>query len=175
MIIFVKQRNSTNIFLTLNTNKIYKLVCLEKALNVSPVSLERALLQYSQNVSEKPFDIKVVPTIDVSEPAVKTSVTGAGGSGTDSIKSATKPNEKPAASRQDMYAEQLGAIPEFAHLGPLFKSSAPIELTEADTEYNIKCVKHTFTNYFVFQVRLQLPNSARELIQIKIRVFLNEI
>lgn len=37
-----------------------------KALNVSPVSLERALLQYSQHVSEKPFDIKVVPTIEVS-------------------------------------------------------------------------------------------------------------
>lgn len=37
-----------------------------KALNVSPVSLERALLQYSQMVNEKPFDIKTVPTIDVS-------------------------------------------------------------------------------------------------------------
>ena len=47
--------------------------------------------------------------------------------------------------------EQLSAIPEFAHLGPLFKSSAPIDLTEADVEYNVKCIKHTFSNYIVFQ------------------------
>jgi coatomer protein complex subunit gamma len=113
---------------------------------VSPVSLERALLQYSQNVSEKPFDIKVVPTIDVSEHVTKTT------SAETAMPKSVKPTEKPTASRQDIYAEQLGAIPEFAHLGPLFKSSSSVELTETETEYNIKCVKHTFTNYIVFQV-----------------------
>lgn len=118
-----------------------------KALNVSPVSLERALLQYSQNVSEKPFDIKVVPTIDVSEHVTKTT------SVETAMPKSVKPTEKPTASRQDIYAEQLGAIPEFAHLGPLFKSSSSVELTEPETEYNIKCVKHTFTNYIVFQVK----------------------
>lgn len=116
-------------------------------MNVSPVSLERALLQYSQHVSEKPFDIKVVPTIDISETAVKTSSETI-------LPKSVKPTEKPAASRQDMYQEQLSAIPEFAHLGPLFKSSSPIELTESETEYNIKCVKHTFSHYIVFQVHL---------------------
>jgi coatomer protein complex subunit gamma len=50
------------------------------------------------------------------------------------------------------FKEQLSAIPEFAHLGPLFKSSSPVELTEADTEYNVKCIKHTFSHYIVFQV-----------------------
>lgn len=113
-------------------------------LNVSPVSLERALMQYSQHVSEKPFDIKVVPTIDISETAIKTSSETI-------LPKSVKPTEKPAASRQDMYQEQLSAIPEFAHLGPLFKSSTPIELTEPETEYNIKCVKHTFSHYIVFQ------------------------
>jgi hypothetical protein len=48
----------------------------------------------------------------------------------------------------------LAAIPEFAHLGPLFKSSAPVELTEAVTEYLVKCTKHIFSNYIVFQVRI---------------------
>jgi coatomer subunit gamma len=47
--------------------------------------------------------------------------------------------------------EQLAAIPEFAHLGQLFKSSAPIDLTEPDTEYTVKCIKHIFSNYVVFQ------------------------
>ncbi|RNA28357.1 Coatomer subunit gamma-2 [Brachionus plicatilis] len=111
-------------------------------LNVSPVSLERALLQYNQHVTEKPFDIKVVPTIEVEihKP-----------SGETLLPSSTKPTEKPTASRQDLYMEQLSAIPEFAHLGPLFKSSSPVELTEPETEYNVKCIKHTFTNYIVFQ------------------------
>lgn len=108
--------------------------------------MERALLQYSQNVGEKPFDIKVVPTAEASsEPSKSTSEII-------SMPKSVKPSEKPAASRQDLYSEQLSAIPEFAHLGPLFKSSSPIELTEPETEYSIKCVKHTFTNYIVFQV-----------------------
>lgn len=51
------------------------------------------------------------------------------------------------------YAEQLAAIPQFAHLGPLFKSSAPVELTEAETEYMVRCIKHTFQNHIVLQVR----------------------
>lgn len=111
-------------------------------LNIAPVSLERALQQYSQNVTEKPFDIKTVPTIQEPSPeALKSS------SQTMITKSA-KPNEK---TQQDIYAEQLMAIPQFANLGPLFKSSAPIELTETDTEYNVKCIKHTFSHYIVLQ------------------------
>ena len=73
----------------------------------------------------------------------------------------------PAASKQDVYAgktcmtymepslslEQLSAIPEFAKLGPLFKSSdKPVELTESETEYVVRCIKHTFLDYIVFQV-----------------------
>jgi coatomer protein complex subunit gamma len=34
--------------------------------NVSPVGLERSIMIYQQNVTEKPFDIKSVPTVDVS-------------------------------------------------------------------------------------------------------------
>ena len=50
-------------------------------------------------------------------------------------------------------AEQLGAVPEFANLGPLFKSSnLPVELTESETEYMVRCVKHAFAHYMVFQV-----------------------
>ena len=51
--------------------------------------------------------------------------------------------------------EQLAAIPEFADLGPLFKSSdRPVELTESETEYVVRCVKHTFNKHLVLQVRL---------------------
>jgi len=83
----------------------------------------------------------------------------------------------PAASRQDVYAgtplspamchpthkcehdpslspaEQLASIPEFSQLGPLFRSSdKPVELTESETEYVVRCVKHVFSKHMVFQV-----------------------
>ena len=52
-------------------------------------------------------------------------------------------------------AEQLAAVPALANLGSLFKSSQlPIELTESETEYNVRCVKHMFPNHVVFQVTL---------------------
>ena len=50
-------------------------------------------------------------------------------------------------------SEQLAGIPEFASLGPLFKSSTkPLELTESETEYVVHCVKHVFAHHIVFQV-----------------------
>jgi coatomer protein complex subunit gamma len=116
--------------------------------NYSPVSLERSLLQYSQNISEKPFDIKSVPTVEAleaSRPVVKQEILEQ-----QTLKSAAKAQaEKKQAT--DLYSEQLSAIPEFAHLGPLFKSSTPVDLTEPETEYSVKCIKHTFSNYIVFQ------------------------
>lgn len=51
------------------------------------------------------------------------------------------------------FVEQLRAVPEFANLGNLFKSSTmPVELTESETEYVVQCIKHTFGRYMVFQV-----------------------
>jgi len=81
----------------------------------------------------------------------------------------------PMATRQDVYVgecivyewssgnglwlEQLAAIPEFAQLGNLFKSSEKaVELTESETEYVVCCVKHTFQKHIVFQV-WHSPNS----------------
>ena len=57
-------------------------------------------------------------------------------------------SEERAAPSQEGYTAQLAAIPQFAALGPLFKSSPPVELTETESEYMVRCVKH------VFQVRL---------------------
>ncbi|KAK8403505.1 hypothetical protein O3P69_000520 [Scylla paramamosain] len=59
--------------------------------------------------------------------------------------------EERVVPTHEKYAEQLSAIPQFAHLGPLFKSSTPVELTEAETEYMVRCIKHTFQNHIVLQ------------------------
>ncbi|XP_022099738.1 coatomer subunit gamma-2-like [Acanthaster planci] len=110
-------------------------------LSVSIVGLERALHHYTLSPSETPFDMKTVPleTQPITEQKKP-----------DLLPSA-KPADKPSAPVQEIYAEQLAAIPEFASLGPLFKSSKPVELTESETEYMVRCIKHTFANNIVFQ------------------------
>lgn len=67
---------------------------------MSPISLERALLLYSQNVSEKPFDIKQIPA---EEQVVETKKDSQGPS---SLPLNNKPTEK-LASRQDVYSGKL--------------------------------------------------------------------
>lgn len=55
------------------------------------------------------------------------------------------------ATTQDVYAEQLAAVPQIAALGTVFKSSMPVELTESETEYYVRCIKHVFAEHLVFQ------------------------
>lgn len=126
------------------------------------VGLERALDQYVRSGDfDKQFDIKQVPVstqpITVTE-SKKSAL---------SVEAPPKKEEKVKATRQDIYArkpesyrlfklavcsEQIAAIPQFAHLGALFRSSAPVELTESVTEYNVSCVKHTFDDHVLLQV-----------------------
>ncbi|KAJ8302194.1 hypothetical protein KUTeg_021181 [Tegillarca granosa] len=114
-------------------------------LQVSVIGLERALHNYTLEPSETPFDMKTVPLETQPIAEQKTVVREPGDS-------AAKSSEKVVASRQDIYAEQLAAIPELANIGSLFKSSSlPVELTESETEYMVQCIKHTFGNYMVFQ------------------------
>ncbi|XP_013926575.1 PREDICTED: coatomer subunit gamma-2 [Thamnophis sirtalis] len=119
--------------LTLNAAYIFN------GLTVSIPGMEKALHQYTLEPSEKPFDMRSVPlaTAPVFEQKEISLV-------------ANKP-EKLAPSRQDIFQEQLAAIPEFKTLGPLFKSSEAVQLTEAETEYFVRCIKHVFSNHIVFQ------------------------
>ncbi|XP_048466134.1 coatomer subunit gamma-2 isoform X2 [Rhincodon typus] len=110
-------------------------------LSVSIPGLERALHQYTLEPSDKPFDMKSVPLATAVHVEPKTEITSV----------TSKQLEKIAPLCQDIFQEQLAAIPEFKHLGPLFKSSAPVQLTEAETEYVVRCIKHTFKKYMVFQ------------------------
>jgi len=113
------------------------------SLQVSLVGLEKALMNYCQSSAEQPFDLKSVPMAEA-----KPSASSAGPEG--SIAS-RKPEEKVTATRQDVFAEQLSKVPEFQQLGPLFKSSQPVELTESETEYVVQCIKHVFAGHVVLQ------------------------
>ncbi|KAM4022275.1 coatomer subunit gamma-1 [Anomaloglossus baeobatrachus] len=112
-------------------------------LTVSVPGLERALHQYTLEPSEKPFDLKSVPlaTAPIAEQRSENAPAAA-----------VRQPEKVVSTRQDIFQEQLAAVPEFKSLGALFKSSPePVALTESETEYVVRCTKHTFANHIVFQ------------------------
>ncbi|XP_069085422.1 coatomer subunit gamma-2 isoform X2 [Pleurodeles waltl] len=110
-------------------------------LTVSVLGMEKALHQYTQEPTEKPFDMKTVPLATLPFFEQKTEMTPV----------VSKQHEKITPARQDIFQEQLAAIPEFKNLGPLFKSSESVQLTEPETEYFVCCIKHVFTDHIVFQ------------------------
>ena len=101
---------------------------------VSLPALERQLQAYLQSGSDVPFNMKTVPVMAVKDEPEKQTM--------------TKKKEVP---KQDIYMEEISRIPQFANLGPLFKSSVEQKLTEAETEYQIAVIKHTFGKNLLLQ------------------------
>jgi coatomer protein complex subunit gamma len=52
-------------------------------------------------------------------------------------------------------AAAIYAIPELANLGRAFRSTAPVHLTESETEYVVQCTKHIFASHVVLQFSVQ--------------------
>ncbi|XP_039065757.1 coatomer subunit gamma [Hibiscus syriacus] len=112
------------------------------SLDIPLVNLENSLKNYEP--SEESFDINYVPKEIKTQPLAEKKAPG---------KKPTGFGAPPAASPStvDAYERLLSSIPEFANFGKLFKSSAPVELTEAETEYAVNVVKHIFDGHVVFQ------------------------
>ncbi|PNT41389.1 hypothetical protein POPTR_004G153500v4 [Populus trichocarpa] len=111
-------------------------------LDIPLVNLETSLKNYEP--SEEPFDIHSVPKEVKSQPLVEKKAPGKKPAGL-----GAPPAGPP--STVDAYERLLSSIPEFSNFGKLFKSSAPVELTEAETEYAVNVVKHIFDRHVVFQ------------------------
>nr|CAD7445188.1 unnamed protein product [Timema bartmani] len=131
---------------------------------VSIPGLERALHQYTLSPAETPFDMKSVPLATVPSLTEETSAALKSGAGTEGIFTSISladpvlgtplcaaGNKSVTVSREESYGEKLRAVAELASLGPLFRSSEPVELTESETEYVVRCVKHSFTEHLVLQ------------------------
>ena len=126
-------------------------------------SLERSLVLYLNSDTSTPFDTKTVP----SAPPPKVEKP-------QSIIEPTLRSEEKTISTHDKYVEKLSAVPQFSNLGPLFKSSTPIELTESETEYVVKCVKHTFQNHMVLQFDCTNTLNDQLLEQVSVQVDASE-
>uniref|UniRef100_A0A6N2L5M2 Coatomer subunit gamma n=1 Tax=Salix viminalis TaxID=40686 RepID=A0A6N2L5M2_SALVM len=111
-------------------------------LDIPLVNLETSLKNYEP--SEESFDIDSVPKEVKSQPLVEKKAPGKKSAGL-----GAPPAGPP--STVDAYERLLSSIPEFSNFGKLFKSSSPVELTEAETEYAVNVVKHIFDRHVVFQ------------------------
>lgn len=70
--------------------------------------------------------------------------------------------EAATAAATQKYAEQLLQIPDIKEYGTLLKSSAPVELSESETEYVVTAVKHIFKEHIVVQydIKNTLPDTV---------------
>ncbi|OVA18689.1 Clathrin/coatomer adaptor [Macleaya cordata] len=112
------------------------------SLDIPLVNLETSLKNYEP--SEEPFNIGAVPKEVKSQSLAEKKVPGKKPTGLGA------PPTGPT-STLDAYEKMLSSIPEFSSFGKLFKSSVPVELTEAETEYAVNVVKHIFDGHVVFQ------------------------
>lgn len=104
----------------------------------NPVLLEKALRDHLATTPNDPFNIMSVPSEEepkeTKEAIVEIEV--------------RKPVQ---VSIEELYAEQLAKIPGVERLGPVFKTNQPIDLTEAETEYRVRLLKHVYANHVVLQ------------------------
>ena len=62
--------------------------------------------------------------------------------------------KQPRLTREESFMEKLSQVPPLAMIfrdTSLFKSSPVFELTESETEYNVKCIKHVFPDHLILQ------------------------
>ncbi|XP_037299870.1 coatomer subunit gamma-2 [Manduca sexta] len=108
-------------------------------LTPDPIRLERALHEHLESEhADEPFDMSSVPLDNTPQEI-------------DEVHVEIEPKKAPTASLNELYAEQLKVIPGIEKFGPIFKSCKAINLTELETEYQVKCVKHIFSHHMVLQ------------------------
>jgi len=140
------------------------------SLAVSVSSLEKSLHAYTldQAAAAKPFDMRTVPAAAVEDKKPTAAAT---------VGLTSKP-DKPTttATRHDMFVEKLAAVPELQtlNLGPLFKSSQPVELTESETEYTVACIKHVFPRHVVLQFDCTNTLADQLLEQVRVELEVGE-
>lgn len=124
----------------------------------NPVLLERALRDHLAHRPDEPFDIVSVPT---EEEAVEAKA----------VPVEIEQRKAPIVSREEQYAEQLAVIPGIEKLGAPFKTCEPVDLTEPETEYRVRCVRHVYAKHLILQ--FECLNTLSDQLLHKVRVKLD--
>lgn len=134
---------------------------LTKGLPMSISQLKQSLYAY-QLRPEGSLDYQHLPVI--SEPVnIRKTVEK-----TESV-SVQQQVSTPAASLSELYQ-----IPEFATYGTVIRSSKPVMLTEAETEYGVELIKHIFANHVVLQFLVKNTIEGQVMTNVGMRIQLEE-
>lgn len=122
-------------------------------LPLSPAQLHASLQAFQQRPAEA-LDWEHLPV--VAAPVAKKEE-----------KVEVKKEEKPAASA-------VFSVPAFAAYGPVVRSSAPVLLTEAETEYRVSVVKHVFASHVVLQFDVSNTVDGQVMCDVRMELQLEE-
>ncbi|KAA1467767.1 coatomer subunit gamma [Dentipellis sp. KUC8613] len=135
-------------------------------------ALEAKLVAYVKDpdASEKVFDASSVPKVsreqaaqEAARPSTLDTI------GAPSVQKTATPPPPTAEETQSAYIEQLAEVPELSNYGTILNSTAkPVQLTESETEYQVTCVKHIFSEHVVFQFNVSntLPDTILEQVSV---------
>eukprot|EP01132_Coremiostelium_polycephalum_P004659 gene4659-5821_t len=117
------------------------------------VNLQKSLESYIESGdASDPFDLANVPTtIETVQSPIGEKGKSVGGKQGQANQPGDKSPVLTGVESAESFASQLNQIPQFATYGKLLKSSEVVELTETETEYVVKCIKHIFKDHIVFQ------------------------
>eukprot|EP00741_Cyanophora_paradoxa_P012774 tig00020629_g12339.t1 len=127
-------------------------------------SLEVALRDYRRNVGRDRFDMSRVPILSEAEALDKLGIAApapppvsamAVAAGLAEAEPSPKHADRKAEEKADASLQALNAVPQFAVYGKLFRSSKPLQLTEAELEYVVTVIKHVFEEHIVFQFQVE--------------------
>eukprot|EP00611_Tribonema_gayanum_P013774 TRINITY_DN24994_c0_g1_i2.p1 TRINITY_DN24994_c0_g1~~TRINITY_DN24994_c0_g1_i2.p1 ORF type:complete len:854 (-),score=272.22 TRINITY_DN24994_c0_g1_i2:124-2685(-) len=150
-------------------------------LPMSFASLERAVGLYALSMQSgtaqaQPLLFSTLPVVEEHVPAPVTKGTAAAskplagaGSGFGGGDSHAAPTAASAPATADPTAE-LYKIPELAALGRVFRSTAPVPLTESETEYVVRCVKHIFDAHVVLDFSVHNTIADQMLTEVGVTV-----
>ncbi len=138
------------------------------SLPMSVDQLSRSLEVYKRRPAAGPLTIESLPVVDEPEMTDhdkkrRTSVLDMDEEGVSEVSkqqfsgadvSSSSKEDAAAASSLAAATEELYRVPEFATLGALFKSCVPVALTESETEYQVRVIKHIFGSHVVLQFNL---------------------
>ncbi|KAJ2861984.1 coatomer subunit gamma [Coemansia aciculifera] len=155
--------------------------------------LERRLVEYCadpQAAKKARFDFAAVPRISRAQEeetrhrvrldAMDQVLTGSALSSSAAAKDDVPQSADARADGADrlvQYAKQLAAIPALAAFGeqPLVSSQRAVELTESETEYVVRCVKHVYERHVVFQFDVTNTIAEQVLEQVEVAMESDDI
>ncbi|KAL0902606.1 hypothetical protein ABMA27_000438 [Loxostege sticticalis] len=125
----------------------------------NPILLEKALDDHVNSglAADEPFNIAAVPSAEEPKEDKETPIE-------------IEARKQPLVSREEKYADELKIIPGIEKVGPIFKTCDSIDLTEPETEYRVRCVKHIFARHVVLQFECLNTLSDQLLERVHVRL-----